>query len=64
VITYDAYNRLDAISDGSGTHDFAYYLNSSIKSVDGPWPDDTITYTYDRLDRVASISAQGSPAVS
>ncbi len=64
AIAYDAYSRIDTITDGVGIHDFAYYLNSSLKSLDGPWQDDTITYTYDRLDRVASVSAQGAPATS
>lgn len=64
AIAYDAYSRIDTITDGAGAHDFDYYLNSSLKSVDGPWADDTITYTYDRLDRVASINAQGAPAIS
>jgi RHS repeat-associated protein len=63
-LDYDTYNRLEKITDGTGNHVFAYYLNSSLKSIDGPWTDDKITYAYDRLDRVTSVSAQGAPAIS
>ena len=62
-VTYDAYGRVARIADGIGQHQFTRYLNSSIKSVDGPWADDTITYQYDRLDRVTQVQAQGGTAV-
>jgi YD repeat-containing protein len=36
--TYDAYDRLDTMTDGIGAWNFGYDANSQLTSVDGPWP--------------------------
>ncbi|WP_161629778.1 RHS repeat-associated core domain-containing protein [Desulfogranum japonicum] len=57
--TYDTYNRLTTIVDGSGTTTLTYNDASQLATVDGPWEDDTITYTYDELGRLQSLTPQG-----
>jgi RHS repeat-associated protein len=61
--TYDpAYNRVATMTDGTGTTTYGYHpvtvppaLGAGrLQSVDGPLTDDTITYQYDPLGRVAS----------
>jgi RHS repeat-associated protein len=61
---YDTnYNRLLTIVDGGGTNTYSYYAvtNSQLgagklQSLDGPWANDTITYTYDEVGRVKTRS--------
>ncbi|WP_028582179.1 hypothetical protein [Desulfogranum japonicum] len=57
--TYDTYNRLTTIVDGSGNTTLTYNDASQFATVDGPWEDDTITYTYDELGRLQSLTPQG-----
>ena len=48
--SYDAMNRMTSMSDGIGTTAFTYTQIGQLASETGPWPGDTITYTYnDRL---------------
>ncbi len=62
--TYDAsYQRLATMVDGTGTTTYGYHPVATgqlgagqLASVDGPLGNDTITYTYDELGRVASRS--------
>jgi RHS repeat-associated protein len=63
--TYDPfYNRKSSMVDGIGTTTYVYKditvppsLGASrLSSVDGPLPDDTISYEYDELGRVVSRS--------
>ncbi|MCS7081316.1 MAG: hypothetical protein NZ585_14880, partial [Chloracidobacterium sp.] len=61
--TYDAdFNRLTGMTDGVGTTTYEYYpVNGQlgagqVKRVDGPLVNDTLTYTYDALGRMASRS--------
>ena len=54
------YNRLLTMTDGNGTTTYSYYpiTNSPgagrLQSVDGPWTNDVVTYTYDELGRVST----------
>ncbi|MDB5047815.1 MAG: hypothetical protein JWO30_886 [Fibrobacteres bacterium] len=66
--TYDStYNRLLGMADGQGTTSYRYYPVSGspslgagqLKSVDGPWANDSLIFTYDSLGRVASRSING-----
>jgi RHS repeat-associated protein len=68
AFTYDAnYNRLRSMTDGTGTTLYGYVPISPVlflgagqlASVDGPLPDDTITFTYDELGRLVSIAING-----
>jgi RHS repeat-associated protein len=61
---YDGYGRLESISDAVGTHNFSYYANSLIKSVDGPWESDTLSYTYDKLSRIESVTPESGQALT
>jgi RHS repeat-associated protein len=65
--TYDAlYPRVATMVDGTGTTTYSYHPVTSgqlgagqLSSVDGALPNDTISYTYDELGRVASRAING-----
>jgi len=62
--TYDTnYTHMLTMLDGNGTNTYSYYTVTNgqlgaakLQSVDGPWANDTITYTYDELGRVKTRS--------
>jgi RHS repeat-associated protein len=65
---YDAaYGRLATMVDGTGSTSYAYHPITGtpplgagqLASVDGPLTNDTVSYTYDELGRVASRSLNG-----
>src|SRR5437773_2776980 len=67
-LTYDSnYNRIATMVDGTGATFYSYYPITStpplgarqLQSVDGPLPNDTITYSYDELGRAVSQSVNG-----
>jgi RHS repeat-associated protein len=64
--TYDTnYARLRTIQDGIGSTTYEYHLAGLLgalrtASVDGPWPNDTVTYQYDQLGRVRTRAIGGS----
>lgn len=66
--SYDGkYNRLTSMIDGFGTTSYAYNPVSTapqlgagrLASVDGPFSNDLISYTYDDLGRVTTRSVNG-----
>jgi RHS repeat-associated protein len=68
---YDAhYSRPRSMTDGTGTTRYDYIPISAalslgagqLASVDGPLPDDTITFTYDELGRRVSTAINGVAA--
>jgi RHS repeat-associated protein len=60
--TYDNFNRIVQQVDGIGTNSYAYDANSRLLGFTGPWPSDTITYSYDTLGRRTNLTAQlGQP---
>ncbi|HAV65144.1 MAG TPA: hypothetical protein DCY13_22580, partial [Verrucomicrobiales bacterium] len=67
-LTYDPnYRRLLTREDGSGVTTYGYHPITAnpgfgagkLASVDGPLPNDTITYAYDGLGRVVSRAING-----
>jgi RHS repeat-associated protein len=64
--TYDpVYSRVSTMVDGTGTTTYTYHPAGGlgagqVASVDGPLANDTITYTYDELGRVASRAINGA----
>lgn len=60
------YPRLGSMVDGIGTTTYGYYpVNGTVgagrlKTVAGPFPNSTITYTYDQLGRVTVRDINGS----
>jgi len=62
--TYDAYDRMDSIQDGTGTYQFSYYNDSRLQQVNGPWDNDTIIYSYDEIGRMNGIALGTMQAVS
>jgi RHS repeat-associated protein len=62
------YGRLTSMTDGVGTTTYAYHSTTPatsgagrLSSVDGPWGNDTIAYTYDQLGRIVQRSIGGVP---
>lgn len=69
--TYDPdYPRLTSMTDGTGTTGYSYHPIASapatgagrLAKVDGPLPNDTITYIYDPLGRRISTAIDGVAA--
>ena len=69
LFTYDPdYLRLATMQDGQGVTAYRYYpiltppsLGAGrLASIDGPWANDTITYEYDELGRVAAQVLNGA----
>ena len=58
-IEYDIYDRITRIEDGSGAYLFTYDSASRIHTIDGPWANDTLTYSYDNLGRIATTQVEG-----
>jgi len=58
--TFDSYNRLTRVSDGSGATLLSVDANSRITTITGPWADESISLNYDPLDRVTNLLVQGS----
>jgi RHS repeat-associated protein len=44
--SYDAIEQLTTMSDGIGTTTFTYTPAGQLASENGPWPSDTVAYTY------------------
>jgi RHS repeat-associated protein len=65
-VTYvhDDYDRMVQRHDGTGAYHFDYDPDSRLKSVDGPWANDTVTYAYDSLGRRKALAVQGGQSVS
>ena len=70
-LTYDpVYDRVATMTDGTGTTTYNYYPIASsptlgagrVSSVDGPLANDTVSYAYDEMGRVATrgLAAFGS----
>lgn len=61
---YDAYNRPTTVTDALGTHTIAYDASSRVTSIDGPWANDALSFTYDTLGRKTAMALQGGLSVS
>jgi len=46
TLSYDPLNRLTSMVDGVGTTAYGYDAAGQVLSEDGPWPNDTVNYTY------------------
>lgn len=64
VYTYDDYNRVVDIQDATGSNLFEYYPDSMLKTVNGPYNNDTITYAYDQLGRIIGVTPDSGQATS
>ncbi|MGO8928263.1 MAG: RHS repeat-associated core domain-containing protein [Limisphaerales bacterium] len=62
-LAYDALNRLTTMVDGVGTTAYGYDNVGQLLSEDGPWADDTVSYTYtNRLRASVSVLAPDASA--
>jgi YD repeat-containing protein len=44
--TYDALNRVGTMVDQVGTTQYTYHQNGLLQTENGPWANDTVTYSY------------------
>ena len=63
------YPRLASLSDGIGQTHYSYYSAGDIgagqlSQEDGPWANDTLQYTYDKLGRLATRQINGQGKLS
>lgn len=66
--SYDpSHNRIAAMTDGVGTTSYAYHPYApaapgagSLASIDGPLPNDTVSYAYDETNRISSRGLAGA----
>jgi RHS repeat-associated protein len=61
---YDDFDRLIEATDGTGTTLFTYNAGSQLISIDGPLANDTLTYTYDSLGRVETLSVENGRTIT
>jgi RHS repeat-associated protein len=62
-LAYDALNRLTTMVDGVGTTTYGYDAVGQLLSEDGPWADDTVSFTYNnRLRASVSVLAPDASA--
>ncbi|MBI4683442.1 MAG: RHS repeat-associated core domain-containing protein, partial [Nitrospirae bacterium] len=64
TLTYDAYDLPDTMTDGIGVYDYGYDNLNRLASIDGPWVDDTISFQYNDLGHVKSMSPQNGQAIT
>lgn len=64
TFTNDDYGRLITRTDASGTTGYGYDANSRLTSLDGPWTDDTVTFSYDSAGRRIGVQPQGSETLT
>lgn len=68
--TYDTnYSRTVSMTDGTGTTTYSYHAvpqlgANQVSAVDGPLPNDTVTYFYDQLGRMTNRAINGVATVA
>jgi RHS repeat-associated protein len=59
---YDELDRVQSVTDGLGTTTFGYDVLSRVRTIDGPWANDTVTYNFDNQSRPDWMQVQNSDA--
>jgi hypothetical protein len=63
TLSYDVLNRLANMVDAVGSTVYGYDSVGELLSEDGPWPSDTVSYTYqNRLRRGLSVQTPNGPS--
>jgi RHS repeat-associated protein len=64
ILTYDDYDRLDTMTDGIGVFDYGYDDLGRLSSIDGPWTDDTISFQYNELGQLKTLTPQNGQSIT
>jgi uncharacterized protein RhaS with RHS repeats len=51
-------------TDGSGAYAYTYDANNRLRTVDGPLANDLITYDYDELGRMKTLTPEGGQVIA
>jgi RHS repeat-associated protein len=62
--TYDSYNRVYTRIDGVGIYHYDYYVDNRIMTIDGPWFNDMITFQYDDLGNITTLTPLAGQPIS
>ena len=60
ALKYDGLGRLTNVVDGLGTTKFTYNAAGELVTEDGPWDNDTVTYTHENRQRTGLSLEQAS----
>jgi RHS repeat-associated protein len=62
IFTYNNYEFLDTMTDGTGMHQYTYDELNRLAAINGPWLNDTVAYNYNELGQVKTMSPEGGQA--
>jgi RHS repeat-associated protein len=62
TFTYSEYDFLETMSDGTGLHQYTYDELNRLKTIEGPWLNDTVAYTYNALGQIKTVTPEGGQA--
>ena len=59
MFSYDGRGRLTGLSDGLGASSFTYSDGGQMTSEDGPWLNDTVTFSYNKKKKGSVLNKKG-----
>src|SRR5439155_1434025 len=63
AMAYDVLNRLTNMVDGVGAAAYSFTTGGLLQSEDGPWPSDTVSYSYQNRLRTGLNLRRPTPQI-